>query len=68
MWLILIAIIGCLIAFWRTFRKFRNNSIYNTKSLAKSTETLIRTYEKISKDVGNIKKETKEIREKNKER
>lgn len=51
MWLILIAIIGCLIAFWRTFRKFRGNSIYNTKSLVKSTETLIKTYEKLSKDV-----------------
>ena len=51
MWLILIAIIGCLIAFWQTFRKFRDNSIYNTKSLVKSRETLIKTYEKLSKDV-----------------
>lgn len=51
---VIIALIGCLIAFWCTFKKFREVSLYNMDKFLKTTEKIIEVIEKSNKDIGNI--------------
>ena len=53
--LIIIALIWCLFAFWLTFKKFRDVSAFNIKTLLETIKSDRDVIKELDKEIGRLK-------------